>query len=105
MMVGECYTSFHKLLNSERSITTRNGREYEMHLVNVSEKMWYRGKYIGDLELKVAIEVPNFHKQMNVYVRTEMGTVKSSPAIINTDKQSECQELRELVISKDQIQL
>ena len=41
---------------------------------------------------------------MVVYVRTELGTVKSSPVIISNDRISECLELQELILSKDNIQ-
>lgn len=32
--------------------------------------MWNRGKHIGDLELEIDLDLPVFHKQMVVYMRT-----------------------------------
>lgn len=45
--------------------------------------MWFHGRYIGDVQSLLLVDLPKYYRQMHIYVRTEMGIAKSSPAIIS----------------------
>lgn len=103
-LVGECYVSYSKLLSKDFTVEERNGREYEVHLIKIEDKLWIHGKHTADIELSLKIVIPRFYKQMIVYLRTEEGIVKTSPVITLDAKAPECKELAELILSKDKIQ-
>lgn len=103
-LLGECYVSYNKLLKKEFALQEKEGRPYEIHDVDVKEKLWYHGKHTADLFLSLRITIPKFPKQMVVYVRTEEGVMKTSPVIVLDAKAPQCQELAELIVSKDSIQ-
>jgi len=112
-LVGECYIGFKKLfMDFEKNFgegtgaqdvstanTTKSGitdsdsasapiekKPDQIRLAQFSEKLWYHGVCIGELEGDFFIQASHFYKQMICGVRTEDGIQRSSTVFLNKDK-------------------
>lgn len=47
----------------------------------MTEKIWNRGKLIGEVRICMTVDIPQFFKQMVVYVRSEEGIQTITPFI------------------------
>lgn len=95
---AECYISLGKVLQREFTERLVDGVVQECHRVRVSEKIWNRGKLIGEVGLALEVSLPKFLKQMTVYVRSEEGIQKITPFFTpSNEKGQACKEINDIL--------
>lgn len=66
--------------------------------MKLTEKIWNKGKLIGEVRLVVELVLPVFFKQMIVYVRSEEGIQKMTPLFTtSSDKSQSCKEITDVL--------
>jgi hypothetical protein len=68
----------------------KDGLTVESREVEIIEKLWNRGKHIGEVRVLLSVFIPQFFRQMIVYVRSEHGIQTITPFYSTTLEKGQC---------------
>jgi hypothetical protein len=89
--------SFNKVLEREFTEKIIDGTMKDCFSMVVAEKIWNKGKLIGEVRLGLEVVIPKFFKQMTVYVRSEEGIQKITPFFNFSKENGEfCKEISDI---------